>query len=222
MTLSQYELPPLPTPEPIVVTTHIDMRPVAVSNRWSNVGYHLENGYTIDPTISVSNDTYTQSGPQVHTSEHHYGFNLPFDYARRIQLESILNSEAVALDHIHSNEHTIDHTTAGSATAEDSASAYEHFVGRINTTRRVSLHYTNWCGACSRMKPVWADVKAALGESGIEFTEIDEDVAKTPGVNAYPTIVMLDENGYHHEYKGGPVFETLREWIVAPRLQNTN
>jgi thiol-disulfide isomerase/thioredoxin len=98
----------------------------------------------------------------------------------------------------------------------------ESFVDRINNTRRVYLHYTNWCGFCTKMKPVWAQVKETLAESAIEFYEVDEDVAKTPGVNGYPTILMIDENGYRHQYPGGSDFTTLREWCVAPALQKTN
>jgi len=71
------------------------------------------------------------------------------------------------------------------------------------------------------MKPVWESVKAATAGSGIVFQEIDEDVAKTPGINGYPTIIMLDENGYRHKYNGGPDFVNLRNWVVSPAQMTT-
>jgi thiol-disulfide isomerase/thioredoxin len=86
----------------------------------------------------------------------------------------------------------------------------------MNNTRRVTLHYTNWCGYCKKMKPVWDQVKKASAGSGIIFSEVDEDIAKTPGVNGYPTIIMLDERGQRSKYIGQADFATLRNWIVAP------
>lgn len=92
----------------------------------------------------------------------------------------------------------------------------EKFIDKINNTRRVYLHYTNWCGFCKKMKPIWAQVKETLAETAVEFYEIDEDVAKTPGVNSYPTILMIDENGFRHQYPGAYNFEQLRSWCVSP------
>jgi len=97
----------------------------------------------------------------------------------------------------------------------------ETFVERINNIRRVYLHYTNWCGYCKQMKPIWGSVKTALEDTGIEFYEIDEDVAKTPGVNGYPTILMIDENGFRHQYPGHIDFEKLRAWCVEPTPPQT-
>ena len=88
--------------------------------------------------------------------------------------------------------------------------------GDVNTRRFVTLHYTNWCHYCKQMKPVWATVKASLADSGVQFRELDEDVAKTPGVTGYPTILMLDEKGHSHKYNGIADATQLRNWIVAP------
>lgn len=95
-------------------------------------------------------------------------------------------------------------------------SGAEHFVDQINNTRRIYLHYTNWCGYCKKMKPIWAQVKETLADTALEFHEIDEDIAKTPGVNGYPTIIMIDENGFRHQYPGGIDFEKLRSWCASP------
>ena len=86
----------------------------------------------------------------------------------------------------------------------------------LNNTRRIYLHSVEWCPHCKTMKPVWDSVIAATAGSGIIFTDVDEDKAKTPGINGYPTIIMLDENGYRHKYTGGPDFNKLRNWVVAP------
>ena len=89
---------------------------------------------------------------------------------------------------------------------------------QINLTRKVTLHYTNWCGACKLMKPVWARVKQAAAGSGIIFEELDEDKTKTPGINGYPTILLVDEFGHTHEYPYDANFERLRNWIISPLI----
>ena len=86
----------------------------------------------------------------------------------------------------------------------------------LNNTRRVYLHSVGWCPHCKTMKPVWDSVVAATRDSGIIFKELDEDVVKTPGIDGFPTIIMLDENGYRHKYSGGPDFTKLRNWVIAP------
>lgn len=93
--------------------------------------------------------------------------------------------------------------------------AKSHLESMVNPTRTVTLHYTNWCGACKNMKPVWSQVKIATAGSGIVFKEVDEAKAKTPGVDSYPTIYMLDERGRRSQYGLGPDFERLRNWVVA-------
>lgn len=101
----------------------------------------------------------------------------------------------------------------------DGPIAKETFVDHINNIRRVYFHYTNWCGYCKQMKPVYAEVKAVLKDTGVEFYEIDEDIAKTPGVNSYPTILMIDEHGFRHQYPGQIDFESLRSWVATPIIQ---
>lgn len=89
-------------------------------------------------------------------------------------------------------------------------------VSDINDHRRITLHYTNWCGACTNMKPIWAGVKLNLANSGIEFNEVDEDVAKTPYITSFPTIIMLTEKGKRLKYPGGADFDKLRNWCMSP------
>ena len=100
--------------------------------------------------------------------------------------------------------------------SEEQSAVKESFVPHVNNVRRIYFHYTNWCGFCKKMKPVWEGVKVALKDTGMEFYEIDEDIAKTPGVNSYPTILMIDEHGYRQQYPGSIDFEKLRAWCAAP------
>lgn len=90
---------------------------------------------------------------------------------------------------------------------------FEFFSG---SNKRVFLHYVDWCPHCTAMKPVWQSVKADLAGSGIVFKEINEEKTKSPGINSYPTILLVDAGGKLHKYIGGPDYNSLRRWIVAP------
>jgi thiol-disulfide isomerase/thioredoxin len=92
----------------------------------------------------------------------------------------------------------------------------QRMIGRpflVNPTRTISFHYTSWCGHCKTMKPVWERL-AATG--GAKYVAIDEDVAKTAGINSYPTIVMLAENGRRYTYNSGSDYQKLYTWAHAP------
>ena len=84
----------------------------------------------------------------------------------------------------------------------------------FNGVRNVTLHYTNWCPYCTLMKPVYAEVKAKLQGASFRFSEIDEEIVKTPGINSYPTIIMMDENGNRRQYHGSADVAMLTQWLL--------
>jgi len=75
----------------------------------------------------------------------------------------------------------------------------------------ITLHYTDWCPACKRMKPVWEQVKSEVVGAAV-IRENDEDRKRTPGVKAYPTIYR-DYNGRRTQYTGGPDIAALRRFV---------
>jgi len=90
------------------------------------------------------------------------------------------------------------------------------FLGRWRpNTRIVTLHYTNWCGACKIMKPVFDAVARDLAGSGIEFQRVDEDKAKTAGILQYPTILRRAD-GRLSAYPGTADYAQLRSWVLSP------
>lgn len=86
----------------------------------------------------------------------------------------------------------------------------------VNGVRYVTLHHTQWCHACKNMMPVWQEVKTRLAGRPIRMIENDEDKSPTEGVNAYPTIYLLDEYGKRYQYHGGPEVAQLMQFILAP------
>lgn len=83
------------------------------------------------------------------------------------------------------------------------------------SNKKIVLHYTNWCPACEQMKPVYNSVKNDLQSKTIKFSEVDEDVAHTPGIDGYPTILMY-QDGRAYRYPGGSDVGKLKRWILAP------
>jgi thiol-disulfide isomerase/thioredoxin len=92
-------------------------------------------------------------------------------------------------------------------------------AGPVNKKRVVRLHYTDWCPHCKTMTPVWEAVKKTTNEripNSFVFEEVNEDVAKTPGVKSYPTIRMITEYGKVVEYSSTPNYENLLRWVISP------
>lgn len=85
------------------------------------------------------------------------------------------------------------------------------------TPRVVTLYYVDWCAGCAQMKPIWAQVRAACRDSGIIFIESDEEKNRTPGVDSYPTIMMINEYGVREQYRGGADYGTLHNWVKGKR-----
>lgn len=83
----------------------------------------------------------------------------------------------------------------------------------------VGLHYTDWCGYCKRMKPIWYELKKNL--SGPEFSAVvmfenDEDANPTAGVSSYPSIFKM-RNGLVEKYHGRSDYDQLRAFILAAK-----
>lgn len=89
----------------------------------------------------------------------------------------------------------------------------------------VGLHYTKWCPYCSRMTPVWNEIKRDLANSpndfsGITMIENDEEKNPTNGVVEYPTIIKY-RNGKALKYLGPADYNNLRSWILEPMIVDT-
>lgn len=93
--------------------------------------------------------------------------------------------------------------------------SYYKYAAPTNDNIVVGLHYTNWCGYCKLMKPIWDQVKLNLAGYNVVFLENDEELAKTPGISSYPTIIRYYK-GEARQYEGRADYDTLRSWILNP------
>lgn len=85
----------------------------------------------------------------------------------------------------------------------------------------VGLHYTDWCGYCKRMKPIWEQVKESLKDhTAVVMVENDEDKNPTPGIDAFPTIYKM-RNGKLHKYNDRADFNSLRQFILSTSAGQT-
>jgi thiol-disulfide isomerase/thioredoxin len=84
--------------------------------------------------------------------------------------------------------------------------------------KTIVLHYTDWCGACKLMKPIWFQVKqdfSRISEHALVMIENNEDTSRTPGIRSYPTIIK-HHNGNETKYSGGFDVKKLKDWILLP------
>lgn len=89
------------------------------------------------------------------------------------------------------------------------------------SARVLAFHYTNWCPHCKTIRPQWERVKQDLADTGVLFQEVDEDIAKTPGLPGVPTIILYDIDGYRYMYEGPRTAYHIKQWVLAPRKQSS-
>jgi hypothetical protein len=87
----------------------------------------------------------------------------------------------------------------------------------INDHRRIYFHYTTWCKFCKLWRPIIDDAKIATRGSNIEFIEVNEEIAKTPYIQFFPSIYMLTEHGHRLQYKGTPNLDQFVRWCASPK-----
>lgn len=81
----------------------------------------------------------------------------------------------------------------------------------------VGLHYTDWCGYCKLMKPVWYEIKQRLSTqafSAVIMFENNEEMSPTPGIDSYPTIYKM-RNGLVQRYQGRADIDQLTSFILG-------
>jgi hypothetical protein len=88
----------------------------------------------------------------------------------------------------------------------------------INNRRFVTYHWMPGCPYCVKMWPTWKALRRELGGRGFVFRENNEEKERTPGIENYPTIRMVDELGNRRDYQGLDDFATLKEWMLSFHL----
>lgn len=82
----------------------------------------------------------------------------------------------------------------------------------VNGKNKIELYYANWCGHCTRFKPVWEEMKPELEDMGVSCYEYEDsqDSAKVKAANVqgFPTI-RVTQNGITADYDGPRTKEAI-------------
>lgn len=99
-----------------------------------------------------------------------------------------------------------------------STNMYEPRALPGGVSRTLVFHFAPWCGACTRFRPVWDEMKTRANIRGLSFVENNETVSPTPSVTKYPTITIADEWGNRHRYEGARTSADILAWATAPTI----
>ncbi len=94
----------------------------------------------------------------------------------------------------------------------------EQFNGLENNHSEITLYYTEWCGYCKLMKPVYFKLKKNLANHGITFKEVDCDKVSVPFVTGYPTIIKTGTDGKRVKYEGGADYNDLMRFVIGKNI----
>lgn len=100
-------------------------------------------------------------------------------------------------------------TSGASNTAANTPS--EGMAANPKDKPTIYYHYTEWCGYCKKMKPMWASVKSQM-QGRAFFIENDEDQNRTPNVSSYPTVIA-HVDGQQITYNGGYTEAELMKFV---------
>eukprot|EP01012_Entosiphon_sulcatum_P010267 TRINITY_DN1596_c0_g1_i1.p1 TRINITY_DN1596_c0_g1~~TRINITY_DN1596_c0_g1_i1.p1 ORF type:complete len:573 (+),score=105.81 TRINITY_DN1596_c0_g1_i1:1179-2897(+) len=77
--------------------------------------------------------------------------------------------------------------------------------------------YAVWCGHCKQLKPVWellaTDLKGKVKVAKMEANQ-NLETSKRFAVNAFPTIVVVDQGNYY-EYSGARMLADLKNFAIG-------
>lgn len=94
----------------------------------------------------------------------------------------------------------------------------ERFQQTLYSYRHMTLHYVPWSPLCAEAMSLWTLMKENVRT--VKYSEVNEDVAKTPYVYSYPTIFLVDEQGKRHQYKGMLTYKDLSDWALSPSFRD--
>jgi len=81
----------------------------------------------------------------------------------------------------------------------------------VSEGKKVILFYTDWCGHCKKLKPVWDKAAEQVNKEEKRMLKVncdgDVDVSNYD-IKGYPTILIF-EDGEHKEYNGERTLEDL-------------
>ena len=63
--------------------------------------------------------------------------------------------------------------------------------------KKVMLFYADWCGHCTKFKPVWENLKKDFDNKNIDYEEFEasnEEIMQKYNIEGFPTIKIVQED----------------------------
>lgn len=80
-----------------------------------------------------------------------------------------------------------------------------------------------WCGHCQALKPTWKQLYNESKEHTIAAIDAvkEQELIHMMGISAYPTILIVSNNGKMKEYSGPRTLEALKKKLPKSRKKTT-
>uniref|UniRef100_A0A147BUR7 Putative thioredoxin/protein disulfide isomerase n=1 Tax=Ixodes ricinus TaxID=34613 RepID=A0A147BUR7_IXORI len=100
------------------------------------------------------------------------------------------------------------------------------FRAVLGQGRHFVKFYAPWCGHCQKLAPVWADLAASLEhDPSLKVAKVDctanRLVCNEFEVEAYPTLLWIEQGKLVGKYRGGHSHEELKEFVSRMTQRET-
>ena len=91
----------------------------------------------------------------------------------------------------------------------------------IKDKKVLALFYNENCGHCKKLKPIWDKAEAKMGDKmvAIDVTNSSDPsvqaITSKYNINAYPTMLVLDNGEKSDEYKGERNMDALVAYVKS-------
>ena len=93
---------------------------------------------------------------------------------------------------------------------------FSYLEGLENPTNAIYFHM-NGCGHCKNFSPIWeeftSNYKGPVKLQKMERAEAGDDLLKKYGIEGFPTVVKVDENGKYETFNGERTISGLKKFI---------
>ena len=83
------------------------------------------------------------------------------------------------------------------------------------TQKKVMLFYADWCGHCTKFKPVWEQLKSGFDQRGIaheEHESAEKEIMDVFDIQGYPTI-KIEQSGIVSDYPGSRDRDSILSYV---------
>lgn len=91
-----------------------------------------------------------------------------------------------------------------------------NLINQNNNGDKLTLYYTEWCGASQQFKPIW-DQFCNQNKTGVQTITIDCDknsgICQQQSIRGYPTVLLHKQNGQNIEFMHQRTVDNLNNFV---------